>query len=99
MLGSISRMHERLEAVVSGRVQMVMYRDFAMRKARGLKLTGTVRNRPDGTVHVIAEGPRERLEAYIEKLKEGSVLSSVEEVVHIFLPATGEHKKFDIRYD
>lgn len=92
-------MHERLEATVSGRVQKVMYRDFATRKARGLKLTGAVRNKSDGTVHVIAEGPRERLEAYIEKLKQGSVLSYVEHVAHTFLPATGEHKKFDINYD
>lgn len=99
MLGSIPRMHERLEAVVSGRVQMVMYRDFAMRKARGLKLTGTVRNKPDGTVHVIAEGPRERLEVYIEKLKEGSVLSHVERVDPAFHPATGEHTSFTIAYE
>ena len=45
---------ERIEAIVSGRVQMVMFRDFAQRKALGLRLCGEVMNLPDGTVRVIA---------------------------------------------
>ncbi|HEX2792189.1 MAG TPA: acylphosphatase [Candidatus Paceibacterota bacterium] len=92
-------MHERLEAIVSGRVQMVMYRDFAQRKASGLKLSGWVKNLPDGTVRVVAEGPRERLDAYLAKLKKGSLLSKVEQVVPSWSPATGELKKFVIAYD
>lgn len=92
-------MNERLEARISGRVQMVMYRDFATRKARGLKLVGEVQNMKDKTVRVVAEGPRPLLERYIEKLKQGSLLSRVEEVAVSWLPATGEHKKFEINYD
>ena len=51
-------MNERLEAIVSGRVQMVMYRDFTARFARRLGLVGEVKNLSDGTVRVIAEGSR-----------------------------------------
>src|SRR3989344_224255 len=51
-------MNERIETIVSGRVQVVMYRDFATRKARGLGLVGEVKNLPDGTVRVVAEGAR-----------------------------------------
>ena len=40
---------EQLRATVSGRVQLVMFRDFVQRKASGLKLTGEVQNLPDGT--------------------------------------------------
>ena len=90
---------ERLEAIVSGRVQLVMYRDFATRKARGLGLVGEARNLPDGTVRVIAEGPRQKLETYVQKLRKGSLLSKVEEVQVTYLPATGEYAYFDINYD
>ena len=91
-------MQERLEAIVSGRVQLVMYRDFAQRKARGLKLTGEVTNLSDGTVRVIAEGSREALERYLLKLHKGSVLSHVTGVAPAWLPATGEYRGFSITY-
>lgn len=91
-------MHERLEAIVSGRVQLVMYRDFAQRKARGLKLVGEVENLPDGTVRVIAEGPRDLLERYLEKLKGGPLLARVENVAPTWLPAVGGYKGFEITY-
>jgi acylphosphatase len=71
-------MNEAIRAIASGRVQMVMFRDFAQRKARGLGLVGTVKNLTDGTVEVIAEGPQEKLEAYIEKLKKGPLLARVD---------------------
>lgn len=92
-------MNERLEATISGRVQMVMYRDFATRKARGLKLVGEVRNLPNGTVSVIAEGPRQKLETYVEKLKRGSLLSQVVNVDTCFIEARGTYSRFDINYD
>ncbi len=91
-------MHERLEARVSGRVQLVMYRDFAQRKARGLKLVGEVQNLPDGTVRVVAEGPREALDAYLAKLHKGPLLAHVETVEPLWLAATGEFTGFDIVY-
>ncbi len=91
-------MQERLEATVSGRVQMVMYRDFATRKARGLRLVGEVQNLTDGTVRVVAEGPREKLERYVEKLWKGSILAHVTHVEVNFLPATGVYTRFDINY-
>lgn len=92
-------MNERLEAIVRGRVQLVMYRDFAQRKASGLKLVGTVRNLPDGTVEVVAEGPREKLETYLTKLRQGSLLSHVERVDALWKQATGEFSQFRIRYE
>lgn len=92
-------MNERIEARVHGRVQMVMYRDFATRKARGLKLVGEVQNLPDKTVRVVAEGSREKLTVYIEKLKQGSLLAHVEDVEVRWLPATARYTTFDINYD
>ena len=90
---------ERLCAIVSGRVQMVMYRDFTQRKASGLKLVGTVRNLRNGTVEVIAEGERSRLEKLLQKLHQVSFLAHVDDVSVSWLPATGEFSKFRIVYE
>lgn len=72
-------MHE-FRAIVSGRVQMVMFRDFATRKAHKVGVTGFVRNLSDGTVEVVAQGEKEKLERLIEYLHNGSMLSHVENV-------------------
>lgn len=75
---------------------MVMYRDFATRKARRLGLTGTARNLSDGTVEVIAEGSRRSLEPFLTKLKRGPILADVEDVSVTWLPATGEFSEFTL---
>ena len=67
-------------AIVSGRVQMVMYRDFATRKARHVGVKGFVQNLADGTVEVVAQGNKESLEKYIAYLRKGSILSHVANV-------------------
>jgi acylphosphatase len=90
---------ERLEAISYGRVQLVMYRDFVQRKAKGLGLCGEVRNLSDGTVSIVAEGERRHLEQLVEKLKRGPLLARVDEVKHSFESATGAHKDFVIVYD
>lgn len=90
---------ERIEARVSGRVQLVMYRDFAMRKARGLGLLGEVENLKDGTVRVVAEGPHGALEAYAKKLEKGPLLARVDKVKVEYKEPTGEFDSFSIRYD
>ena len=91
-------MTERLEAIVTGKVQLVMYRDFVQRHASGLKLTGEVQNLSDGTVRVRAEGSREQLEKLVEKLHKGPLLARVDEVQPTWFLATGEYKKFIINY-
>jgi len=73
-------MKKELRAVVRGRVQLVMYRDFASRTARRLGVAGTVRNLPDGAVEIVAQGAPAALAAYLERLRRGSLLSKVEHV-------------------
>jgi acylphosphatase len=92
-------MNERLFAIVSGRVQLVMFRDFVQRKASALTLTGQVKNLDDGTVEVIAEGSRQKLERLLAKLHSGSILSQVEEVAVSWQPATGQFAAFSIAYE
>ena len=59
-----------------------------------LGLTGTVRNLPDGTVRVVAEGPRERLEALLDWLQRGPELADVEWVDAKWVEAAGTYSEF-----
>lgn len=56
----------RLEVTVSGAVQGVGYRYTAFAFARALGLRGWVRNQPDGSVRLVAEGERESLQALLD---------------------------------
>lgn len=71
---------EEFHAIVRGRVQMVMFRDFTTRKARKVGAKGFVQNLADGTVEVVAQGERASLERLIAYLHKGSLLSNVENV-------------------
>lgn len=53
----------RLELIVRGRVQGVAFRHYTCRQAQQLGLTGWVRNQPDGSVRIVAEGPEAALRA------------------------------------
>ena len=91
-------MRKEFRALVRGRVQMVMYRDFAQRKARGLRIAGTVKNLPDKTVEVVAQGEENALEAYIKKLNRGSLLSRVEGVEVAWREPSPDFEGFKIIY-
>ncbi|MFC1615114.1 acylphosphatase [Patescibacteria group bacterium] len=94
----MSEENKRLECKITGRVQMVMFRDFTNKTARKLGLTGMVRNMPDGSVYIIAEGEEEKLRELVEKLKSGPLFARVDHVEEKFLPATGEFKNFMIDF-
>lgn len=91
-------MKQRIECHISGRVQLVMYRDFSARNAKALGLTGFVKNMEDGTVYLVAEGEEIQLTTYIEKLKSGPILADVERVIVEWKDSTGEFDKFIIQY-
>ena len=71
---------ERLVAHVHGRVQGVGFRAFVHESAQSLGVAGTVRNCPDGTVRVEAEGPRNLLDRLLISLKEGPPVARVTRV-------------------
>jgi len=50
---------------VSGRVQGVGYRDWAVIEATKLGLLGWVRNRANGTVELLASGPTKTVEIFV----------------------------------
>lgn len=84
-------------AVVHGRVQGVMFRDFVRRHARVLGLEGYAKNLSDGTsVEVKAEGPKPALEELLKKLGEGPPRSRVERVDVAWHKPSGDFRDFQI---
>jgi acylphosphatase len=87
---------QRLDASVRGRVQGVGFRVFVLREAGSLGLDGYVANAADGSVHVVAEGPRADLEALLERLDEGPPAGFVDRVITRWEPARGLRSGFRI---
>lgn len=87
----------RLRVSVRGVVQGVGYRAFAQRHARTLGIRGYARNMDDGSVEVIAEGPRATLESLLDALRRGAPYSRVDTTEVHWEAATGEYTTFLIR--
>jgi acylphosphatase len=87
---------ERLHAVVHGEVQGVGFRFFLIRHAEVLGLRGWVRNRDDGAVELVAEGPRADLEKLLRSAREGPRLARVTRVDADWSVAAGGLDRFDI---
>lgn len=89
---------KRMHAVVIGRVQGVGFRYFVRSAAQDLGLVGFVRNLPDDSVEVVAEGPAEKLEELRQRLNKGPALSKVLDVRDDMLAPSGEFVTFEIRH-
>ncbi len=72
--------------LVHGRVQGVGFRWFVWKTAEHLGLGGLARNLPDGSVEVVAEGPRPALEQLAQALQRGPPLAQVERVERSDVP-------------
>ena len=66
--------------LVRGRVQGVGFRWFVEREAHILQIAGWVRNNPDSTVEVFAQGTRDQLSGLHQRLREGPRASRVDEI-------------------
>ena len=55
----------RARITIAGRVQGVYFRASACHQAQGLGITGWVRNCSDGSVELLAEGTRDKLDQLI----------------------------------
>jgi acylphosphatase len=70
----------RVHIEVSGVVQGVGFRYFVARCAERLRLAGRVRNLPDGSVEIVAEGPRPALEELVREVRTGPRMARVADV-------------------
>jgi acylphosphatase len=88
----------RLTARVVGEVQGVGFRFFVRRQAQALGLRGFVRNAADGSVEVVAEGPRSQLEQLLRALCRGPLGADVRDVEVSWGAATGQFTDFRIAH-
>ncbi len=89
---------KRVRLTVTGIVQGVFFRAETRRAARELALNGFVRNLPDSSVEVVAEGAPTKVEKLIEWCRKGPDLARVDNVrIHEEKP-TGAESGFTISY-
>ena len=88
----------RAHLIIEGRVQGVFFRDSTRREAIELGLCGWVKNRFDGSVEVVAEGPKEKVETLIAWCHHGPPIARVTKVHEIREDYTGEFDSFKVTF-
>jgi len=89
-------MRRRFVAIVHGVVQGVAFRESTRREATRLGVSGNVRNVPDGTVRVVAEGGRASLDELLVWLGRGPAEAQVDRVDVEWGEPSGESEGFRI---
>ncbi len=79
---------------ITGRVQGVWYRGWAMDKAKALGLAGWVRNVTDGSVEALVNGPKDKVDALIALCWKGSTLARVDNVDVMVIDPPGKGGAF-----
>jgi len=77
---------EQIRITVYGHVQGVFFRRNTKNIAVELGLNGWVRNNTDGTVEIVAQGPKKKLLSLLEWSKIGEVPANVQKVDYEFEP-------------
>ncbi len=96
--GGVAVGKARRRLTVEGYVQGVFYRAYTEKKARQLQVFGWVRNRPNGTVEILAEGEESRVAELIRWCHTGPPGATVTRVQVEEEPFQGEFRGFDIVY-
>ena len=87
----------RAHVFVFGTVQGVYYRASTRDAARERGVDGWVRNRDDGRVEAVFEGPEDAVEAMVEWCHEGSPQARVDDVEVSYGDPEG-HDGFEVRW-
>jgi acylphosphatase len=84
--------------IVQGIVQGVGYRFYVLHKANEYSIKGYVRNLPDGTVEVIAQGNEGLLNDFINQLKIGPASAQVNGVSVEYSTTESAFDGFKLKY-
>ena len=88
----------RIHLFFSGRVQGVGFRHTAEEIALSLGVHGWVRNLHDDRVEVLAEGSKELLEQFMEKIQSGHLGRHIKKCQCAWEKATGEFSDFCVEF-
>ncbi|HFQ61389.1 MAG TPA: acylphosphatase [Epsilonproteobacteria bacterium] len=85
--------------IILGKVQGVFYRKFVSQALMKKQFKGYIQNLPDGSVEVVAEVFDDDFDTFMQILKKGSPLSSVEDIKYeVIDDAVFNTDGFEIRY-
>jgi acylphosphatase len=87
---------KQLHMVVRGRVQGVYFRASAQREARRLGVCGWVRDRPDGSLEIVAEGEEAAVRDLHGWAQKGPSAARVDKVDTRWRSYVGEYSDFRI---
>jgi acylphosphatase len=90
-------MTKAVSVKVTGRVQGVAFRWYAVQEAEQLGVRGWIRNEPDESVVGHFEGPERAVDALVDWCRHGPSYASVSHVAVTEARPTGT-KEFGIRY-
>jgi acylphosphatase len=84
--------------VISGDVQGVGYRKWALKEAQNLQVVGWVKNREDKAVEIVASAPRSVLDIFISRCRKGPELAVVKDVYIASEDSPQEFEVFSVIY-
>lgn len=84
---------------VIGKVQGVSFRMSTLEKARSLNISGWVKNEPDGSVVIYAQGSSRSMSIFIEWCHQGPTFAKVQKVLieNVNLNTTDQLINFEIK--
>jgi acylphosphatase len=88
----------RRRLLISGAVQGVGFRYWAIREAAAFRVSGYVRNLFDGSVEVVLEGPPGEISNFERVLRKGPPYGRVHSVQTVDEEATGEFSSFGVKF-
>ncbi len=91
-------MQTRVIIKINGKVQGVFFRQFVKQIADKLRINGSVKNSPDGSVEVIAEGEEEDLRTLVRTCEEGPKGSVIDNTHVYYDEPTGEFTSFRVSF-
>jgi acylphosphatase len=86
----------RVHLIIEGRVQGVFFRDSTRREAVSLGVCGWVKNRSDGAVEALLEGPQDKVKKLVKWCHKGPSYAQVTRVHERQEEWKGEFSSFDI---
>ena len=85
--------------IISGKVQGVFYRKSVSQEMMKRQFKGYIQNLSNGTVEVVAEIFDDEFDTFMDILKEGSLMSHVEDITYeVIDDAAFNTDGFEIRY-
>ena len=91
-------LQQRVQVLYQGTVQGVGFRYSVNEMAHVLRVTGYVRNLPNGEVELVAEGRPRQLDSLLQDIAESRLSYYIQSSHEIRSGATGEFGDFSIRY-